>query len=247
MTDDRFTQLIAEALRTPFEGWDFGVFQGRYDETGSLPWSYEALVRDHLGQAASLLDLGTGGGELLASLAPLPARTAATEGYAPNVPVARRRLGPLGVKVVEVDDDRLPFPDKSFDLVINRHESYDPGEVRRVLKKGGTFLTQQVGGRDLHEVNEALGGPPNEWHAWDLRQATEGLLQAGFEVTWREEARVPAVFRDVGALVLYLRLIPWQVPGFTVERYGERLRQLHDGGFPLHVTCHRFAVRAVAA
>jgi hypothetical protein len=47
----------------------------------------------------TLLDLDTGGGELLAASAPLPRRTIATEGWAPNVPVARDRLSPLGVEV----------------------------------------------------------------------------------------------------------------------------------------------------
>ncbi|GGL48999.1 hypothetical protein GCM10014719_57780 [Planomonospora parontospora subsp. antibiotica] len=39
------------------------------------------LLRGCLTGAPSLLDLGTGGGEFLSGLAPLPPRTAATEGY----------------------------------------------------------------------------------------------------------------------------------------------------------------------
>jgi SAM-dependent methyltransferase len=242
-----YDELIAEAMTVPFRSWDFGVFRGRFTEHhGELPWSYRELVAQRLPHVASPLDLGTGGGELLASLAPLPARTAATEGYPPNVPVARERLTPLGIEVADVTDGPpLPFPDGSFELVTSRHEAYDPAELRRVLAPGGTFVTQQVGGRDLAEVNEALGAPRHQYHDWQLAAAVEQLEAAGFEVTWQREAGLPGAFHDIGALVLFLRITPWQVPGFTVERYAERLRALDAdlrAGRPLRVTSDRFVL-----
>lgn len=54
----------------------------------------------------------------------------------------------MGIQVEEVDGvDKLPFKDSSFDVVANRHESFDVGEVYRVLRPGGYFVTQQVGGK----------------------------------------------------------------------------------------------------
>ncbi|WP_328818780.1 class I SAM-dependent methyltransferase [Nonomuraea cypriaca] len=222
------------------------MFEGRMTTGGDLPWDYEELVRTRLPFAASLLDLGTGGGELLASLAPLPPRTVATEGHPPNAPIARRRLAPLGVEVVEAAG-ALPFPDGSFDLVVDRHESYDPYEIRRVLAPGGTFVTQQVAGRDLEEINAALGGPPHEGRDWDLTMATTALIDAGLDVTWSREAALTTTFHDVGALVLFLRVVSWQVPGFDANTYADRLRALHSDmkrDRPLHATAHRFALTA---
>ena len=249
-----YTELIHEGLTTPFEGWDFGVFRDRMSHDGELPWDYEELVRERLPGTASLLDLGTGGGERLASLGPLPARTAATEGHPPNVPIARARLEPLGVEVAETArTSALPFPGGSFDLVVNRHESYDPREVRRVLAHGGTFVTQQVAGRDLEELNQALGAPPHEARDWDLATATAALAAAGLDVTWQREAVFTTTFHDVGALVLFLRVVPWQVPDFDAGKnaggYAGRLRTLHDdmeGGRPLKATARRFALLARA-
>jgi hypothetical protein len=43
-----------------------------------------------------MLDLQSGGGELLAGLPTLPPLMVATEGYTPNVAVAARRLRPRG-------------------------------------------------------------------------------------------------------------------------------------------------------
>ncbi|MEV5891820.1 class I SAM-dependent methyltransferase [Nonomuraea fuscirosea] len=234
-----YEALIHEALTTPFEGWDFSVFGDRVTYGGTLPWDYERLVRDHLARSSALLDLGTGGGEFLSCLAPLPPRTAATEGHPPNLPLARARLKPLGIEVAE---DTRSFPDGSFDLIINRHGSYDPHEPHRLLTPGGTFLTQQVGGRDLEEINAALGGPPHEDRSWNLDTAATDL-----NVTWSQEGSFTTTFHDIGALVLFLRVIPWQVPDFDVHTYEPELRALHDSmkrGHPLHTTAHRFALLA---
>ncbi len=43
-------------------------------------------------------------------------------------------------------------------------------------------------------------------------------------------------YRDIGAVVSVLRAVPWTITDFTVERYHERLYQLHlqikrEGGF----------------
>jgi len=96
-------------------------------------------------------DAGPGhrGGEVLASLAPFPRSTCATEGYAPNVRLARERPGGLGVEVhdttADPDNLRLLFPESTFDLVINRHESYVESDILRVLKPQSCFFTQQCG------------------------------------------------------------------------------------------------------
>lgn len=59
-----------------------------------LPWSYEDLARTEIANATKVLDLNTGGGELLATLlrGVRSAVLVATESWPPNVPVARRLL-----------------------------------------------------------------------------------------------------------------------------------------------------------
>jgi SAM-dependent methyltransferase len=235
----------------PFGGWDFSRLEGRMLEEPP-PWDYGRIVRGALEDAASLLDMGTGGGEFLAGLAPLlPPKTCATEGWEPNVPVARSRLGPLGVEVRAAEDDgRLPFGDAEFDLVINRQASYEPEEVRRVLEPGGRFVTQQVGGRNLAGLNAVLEAPNPGigMPGWDLAQARGALEGAGFEVRLAREAFPPARFADLGAVVYYLKAVPWQVPGFSVDGYAERLGELEararaEGA--ITARGHRFLLDAV--
>lgn len=253
--EKEFGRLIAEAQSQKFSGWGFSWLQNRLVEEAP-PWDYEQKVTKGLPHFESLLDLGTGGGELLSSLGPLPRQTYVTDGYPPNAIFARDRLRPLGIDVIRtyVDDnsvehqtEALPFRTQSLEMVIDRHESFVAGEVSRVLKKGGVFLTQQAGSSNYPELNKFLGSQKNE-KVWDLGAALKQISEAGLYMTEGREARLQAWFKDVGAVVFYLLAIPWQLEGFTFGGCLDKLRELHNfvvrnGIFK--VTARRFYVRAV--
>ncbi|MFN2143287.1 MAG: class I SAM-dependent methyltransferase [Candidatus Promineifilaceae bacterium] len=248
MSDPDFEQLIAEAMAQDFSGWDFSWLQGRWCEEDP-PWAYEEIVAWEIERSAALLDMGTGGGEFLASLAPLPPFTVATESYPPNIPIARSRLEPLGVRVVSfTNDNALPLQDNQFDLIINRHDSYSPAELYRLLKPGGRFLTQQVGSQDCIQLNDFLNAPPGTYsESWKLEDEIKAFRQAGFHVERAEEALLDSIFYDIGAVVFYLKIIEWQIPDFSPERYHERLLAMHrhieeTGAFK--AKAHRFLLQA---
>jgi hypothetical protein len=63
-----------------------------------------------------------------------------------------------------------------------------------------------------------------------------------------QTARLRIEIHDVAAVVYLLRKVIWWVPGFTVERYRDRLRDLHDlirqhGPFVAHSTRHLVEAR----
>lgn len=239
-----------EEAEHPFTGWDFSHIMGTGRmRTAPYTWSYTSVLLPRLRRAERMLDMGTGGGEYLSQLRPLPPHTVATEGYAPNVPVARARLAPLGVEVRSFEsDDNLPCESDQFDLVINRHESYAPAEVLRVLRPGGEFVTQQVGGENDWDLNMLLGAKLSlDWNEWRARTAARALQEAGFELENVKEDFPHERFFDVGAIVYYLKAIPWQVPDFSVERYADALSHIHEriqaDGF-LDVRAHRFLLVA---
>ena len=230
VTDRESFEILLRDAEAPFSGWDFSyISRSGRSKTAPWEWSYTSTILPLVRSVSALLDMGTGGGEFLASLQPLPASTVATEGYPPNIPVARERLEPIGVQVCAVgDDDQLPLADEAFELVINRHESYDPAEVLRVLKPGGTFITQQVGGEDDLDLNRFLGADDTHPYAhWTAEFAANQLRESGWEVLDTREAFPFTRYFDIGAVVYYLRAIPWQIEGFSVERYRERLWELH--------------------
>jgi len=241
-----FEQLIAEAEQQSFSGWDFSYISDRW-QMQPTSWNYAERVKAQLPQVNALFDLGTGGGEFLASLAPFPSDTCATEGYAPNIPIACKTLEPLGAEVKEIkNDNTIPFEDNRFDLVINRHESFVGAELYRTLKPGGTFLTQQVGGQDNIRLNELLQDEVDyEFSYWTPALIVPQLEAAGLQIIELIEEFPKTVVSDIGAVVYYLKAIPWQIADFSVEKYYNRLGDLHnqiqDNG-KLVIQSHRFFI-----
>jgi hypothetical protein len=269
--DVAIDELIDEGLAATTTGWDFDRFAGRMQNTPP-GWDYRAMCTAAV-QPGPVLDMGTGGGEQLAGwLAtdpPIDGPVLATEGWPPNAPVASRRLGPLGVTVVQVagatdnvdqgPDDRsghLPFADGSIGTVVNRHESYRAAEVARVLRAGGTFLTQQVGGArgaaDLRgDLREALGLPAvpplSPGRRWTLQFAVDQAAAGGLTVVDAGVGVDTTVYHDIAPLVWYLRQAPWTVPELDLAHDRHRLRALGrrlDRDGPLHVSQAYFWLRA---
>jgi SAM-dependent methyltransferase len=225
-----FEELIEEAERAPIDGWDFGWLDGRATEERPS-WRYSERVAERTRASSRMLDLQSGGGEMLAGLPVLPPLMVATEGYGPNVTVAARRLRPRGAYVVATDDRRpaLPLAAASFDLVTSRHP-IDTwwAEIARVLRPGGTYFSQQVGPASVHELSEHFVGPFEPSPKRAPERARQEARAAGLTVSDLRHERLRTEFHDVGAVVYFLRLVVWTVPGFTVDRYRDRLRALHD-------------------
>ncbi len=209
------------AEQQPFSGWDFSYLDDKVINE-LPPWSYEAMARQYLFEASSALDLGTGGGEKLLEFKDVfPPRLAATEGYLPNLELARQRLAPYGVEVRHSEAalvETLPFGDAEFDLVIDRHTGFNAREVERVLKPGGIFLTQQVDGKSLLDLFEAFDAQPH-WPYFNLAFALERIGETNLVVELAQEWRGQKIFKDVAALVYYLKAIPWMVDDFSVKTH----------------------------
>lgn len=252
-----FEELVTEAQQAPLCGWDFAWLNTRA-VTEPLPWSYTREVGGRARTATTLLDMGTGGGEVLSTLTHRPHRTVATEAWPPNVPLAARRLRPLGIALVQdegapdnnrqgsSDRGRLPFRDDAFGLVANRHESFRASEVSRVLAHGGAFVTQQV---DFHSyddlyrlLNLEIPDQPDSW----LPLAVQQVEEAGLVIAKTALGEERHHFHDVAAVVYYLRLVSWAVPEFSLHAHREQLRIAWNTPslWPLTIRQRRFLVTA---
>lgn len=143
----------------------------RYDRlAGLLAGGYRRIAADALLQAsrgATVVDVGTGPGRLLAALASARSdiRVIGVDLAPSMVDRAQRRVAELGERAsaVVADAAALPFDDGEIDLVVSSlsvHHWDDPraagAEVARVLRPGGMLRN------------------------YDLRHGDTAALQAGF-------------------------------------------------------------------
>lgn len=226
-------------------GWDFSHIYGRYEEEMDLPWDYEKIVKQYLKDEMKILDYDTGGGEFLLSLKHPFQNTAATEGYEPNVELCKETLLPLGIDFKACDNPaNIPFADESFDMIINRHGDFNAKEIYRLLKKGGLFITEQVGednDRDLVEM--VLPDTPKPFPGLNLKEQKKVFEAAGFQLIEEAEAYRPIKFFDVGAFVWFAHIIEWEFPDFSVDKCFEHLLKMQkvveEEGF-VEGTIHRY-------
>jgi SAM-dependent methyltransferase len=226
-----FAALVEEAEQAPVGAWDFTWLDRRAVEDRPS-WRYFDRVRERVAGASTttLLEVQAGTGSMIGALPRLPALSVAAEGFPASVAVAGPRLRSRGVQLAVTSQTRpgLPFATGTFDLVISRHPIevwWD--EIARVLRPGGTYFAQHVGPLSLRTLSEALMGPlpPSDRRSPEVER--RGAETAGLVVQAMDVERPRTAFYDIGAVVYFLRLVPWIVPGFTVPAYRERLRDLH--------------------
>lgn len=233
----------------PFTGWDFSHLHGHMLED-QPPWSYSTRAAELMDRSGSVLDMGTGGAERLLQLREhWPPKVVVTEDYPPNFKLATERLSPFGVKVFDVrltDDGPMPFEEGEFDLVLNRHSGMNASDVGRILAPGGTFLTQQVHGLWAEDLIASFGANPL-WPASTAAKYVPQLQSAGLTIVDCREWSGNLAFTDVGAIIYYLKAVPWLVGGFSVDTHLEyllRLQRRLEAGEGLVFTARKYLIEA---
>ncbi len=117
-------------------------------------------------------------------------------------------------------------------MIISRHTCYNAREVDRLLKFGsGIFITQQVDGTSGQDLIKLFGHQP-QWPFFTLAYASLTLkTQApSMKLVRAQESETKLVFKDIGALIIYLHAVPWLVTDFSVQKYQDVLLKLHHQG-----------------
>lgn len=131
------------------EQYDAALFLWR-QFPGRQAWEHvERLMRAHVKENSNVLDAGTGTGETVNSLLSLasPSRVFALDGSRKMLGIAREKFDDSRVRFVRADMHRLPFPDRSFDVVMSTwtiEMQADPkkavSEFLRVVKDDGYVI-----------------------------------------------------------------------------------------------------------
>jgi ArsR family transcriptional regulator len=178
-------RVLAERARVASES--FRRQGAEWDEANALALPTEAIaeaVRRMVGpRPGKLLDIGTGTGQLLETLAPQIERGLGIDASRAMLALARSRLShpALGhCSVRQADMYRLPLSDASFDTAVLQmvlHYAEDPAaalaEAARVLRPGGMLLVVDLLPHDRSELTERLA---HRWPGFD--DATMARLMA---------------------------------------------------------------------
>jgi NADH dehydrogenase [ubiquinone] 1 alpha subcomplex assembly factor 5 len=121
---------------------------------------------------------------------------------------------------VQVEEDRLPFPDGAFDLIVSvgALDTVNdlPGAlllIRRALRPDGLFLGAFLGAGSLVRLRSAMlaadgvegGAAPRIHPQIDVRAAGDLLVRAGFALPVADSWGIDVRFPDLRALVRDLR------------------------------------------
>ncbi len=109
-----------------FRGWDFSIISKRMKVEGEK-WDYVEVVKTCLNKKKVLLDIGTGGGEILLKLAPFAKEAFGIDYSKSMIKTANENLSKSklsNVKFKVANAEKLPFEDKKFDIVICRHSNF---------------------------------------------------------------------------------------------------------------------------
>ena len=230
MNKEELLKYLLEEENKPFIGWDFSYLDGRWDDE-KLPWDYKELVIKYLKKEDNLLDMGTGDGVKLLELNHPYCNTSVTEGYKPNYDICLSKLSPLGIKVYNyVGNEKLSLiDDNSFDIVINRHESYNEEELYRILKPNGIFITQQVGAYNNKNLSSFFDSSHVElFPDLTLDKSAEKLTKNKFKMLYGEEYYPILKFYDLGAIAYFAKIIKWEFINFNVIDNIDKFMILQD-------------------
>ena len=145
----------------------------------------------------------------------------------------RKRHNLLDVDFVHGDAEKLPFPDQSFDAVINvessaayPHFSRFLAEVARVLRPGGHFLYADLRPRDgVAEWEAALDGAP-------MRRLSYEVIDA--QVLRGLEKNTPRILDLIGRVPTFLHRIGREYAGVKGTGF---YRALQGGKYPYRMYC----------
>ena len=159
-----------------------------------------------------------------------------------RIAFCRRTHNLVGVDFVHGDAEKLPFPDESFDAVINvessgayPHFSRFLAEVARVLRPGGHFLYADLRPRDKHREWEAALAAPR-CACFRARTSMQQVLRG-------MENNTPRMLDLIGRMPTYLRHIGREFCGVKGTKF---YRAMQSGEYSYRMYCFACHGRAVS-
>ncbi|MDR0785671.1 MAG: class I SAM-dependent methyltransferase [Treponema sp.] len=193
-----------------------------------LPWDLRLIVKKFLHGKQSILDMFAGNADFLNCFPTLPPRVAFVDKLPVDAPEQVWNVKDARVRVKHSNGDcLLPFPDASFDLILNRNGKYEISEVCRSLAPGGVFITQQIGGMNALDLCAALG-MLIKITGRNLVQNTAAFARAGLCLVDCGESMGKQRFYRIDDVLYYIKHIPLLTECFNANISKQELSVLES-------------------
>jgi len=196
-TQTEFDELISGVSAR--SGWDFSsmnVF------SAPVPWEYIEEVKNLLKITDSVLDIGTGGGERFVQLASVFGQGLGTDIDPKMIETAKENAVGINNISFQVDNSALKDVIGQFDVITNRHAPFDIDPIKHHLKKGGIFITQQVGENNMTNIKKIIGSTNNKPSI-----SKAAIEEGGLQCIEFKEYDVEYIVKDIESLVFWLNAL----------------------------------------
>ncbi|MBW7457429.1 class I SAM-dependent methyltransferase [Paenibacillus sepulcri] len=195
-------------------GWDFSKVQC---ESEGVKWDFYSEVTRRCRKSDLLLDIGTGGGEALLSIADCAALLVGIDDSPGMIQEALANLEQSkksNVRILPMNAEKIDFPAAFFNVVSCRHAPFSAQEIARVLEGGGVFLTQQVSEDDKLNLIRAFGRGQKAAQDGTLKNKySSELSEAGFSDIQSFDFDATEYYKTYEDLVFLLKHTPI-IPNF---------------------------------
>lgn len=211
------------------KGWDFS--QVRVIEEGPRI-DYSKVVETHLGSNKILLDTGTGGGERLKTFAPKVREAIGIDVDRKMIKTAAENLGKSSlhnVNLILCDSEKMPIARAHIDIVTDRHAPFNAKEVSRILKPGGTFITQQVSEGDKRNFKEVFqrGQSYGEKSGTLKKRYLRELREAGIRIIEERTVNTTEYYESINDVIFLLANTPI-IPDFDFKKEQDKLTKIEE-------------------
>lgn len=203
------------------------------------------------GKQRKVLDIGCGYGKYTQMLSKKFYTVTGIDLSQQSINFARSQHNEPNIAYIVADSRKLPFKDKSFDVVFSRISLHSLSEMFRVLKPKGFALCMRIGEydaldlRDLFEQEEIVSKMKGyidrcEHHS---KHKVDEWREAGFVKVKSQEYEYDMHFETIVELAKYLSRIPI-IPEFDMEKvkHMKLLKEYaagHKGDKSKEVVLHR--------
>lgn len=166
----------------------------------------------------SILDIGTGNGFVLSSIAKLSNVQCYLYGVdnSTSMVEAAKKTVADNINIVVGDNYNLPFENETFDIITAKNVTrFEPKEIYRLLKKGGVFV--------FREYNEGKGMVEiaNLFNTRLIRSRDSGyyvniLQSSGMRVIFLDDFLIKRVYESVADVITTVSSYPF-IDSFTKE------------------------------